>query len=173
MNWRDANAYAAWLNARLGVEAYGLPSEAQFEYANRAGSATRYWWDDEWDPARANGVRSFEGGRTSPVGAYPPNDFGLHDTTGNVWEWCADEWTNNLAELPEDGRPYGPQLRRSRKQQKENGRSPDCALRGGSWGNNPRVLRSAVRNRVGSGNRNDVRRLPSLQDALIPKSLCL
>jgi formylglycine-generating enzyme required for sulfatase activity len=115
VSWHDVNTYAAWLNARLGVEAYGLPSEAQWECG--AGSPTRYWWGDDWDPARANGSASFEGGRTSPVGAYPPNDFGLHDTTGNVWEWCADGWTNDLSNVPDNGRPYKPLVRRSRKQQ--------------------------------------------------------
>lgn len=155
VSWRDAMVYAQWLNERLGAEAYGLPSEAQAEYANRAYSLTRYWWGDPWDPARANGNHAFEGGRTSPVGAYPPNAFGLYDTTGNVWEWCADEWTEHLAELPEDGVPLSKVGRRSRKQQKKNDRSLGRALRGGSWYDYPRDLRSAVRYRLDSDSRSD------------------
>ena len=151
VSWDDANAYADWLNARLGVEAYGLPSEAQWEWACRAGTTTRWWWGDAWDAARANGASSFEGGRTSPAGVYPPNDFGLYDTTGNVWEWCADEWTGKLADLPEDGRPFGRPLDRKQNKQKNNGDSPRRAQRGGSWSGNPRDLRSAFRVRVVPG----------------------
>jgi formylglycine-generating enzyme required for sulfatase activity len=158
VSWDEANAYADWLNERLGVEAYGLPSEAQWEYTCRAGTNTRYWWGDDWDPTRANGAQLFEGARTSPVGHYGDkgeNPFHLSDMIGNVWEWCADSWTEQLKDLPPDGRPYGPQRTRARNQQNHEGNSSRRALRGGSWFSNPRILRSAVRNGGGPGIRGD------------------
>ena len=156
LDWNDANAYARWLNERLGTEAYGLPSEAQWEYACRGGTSTRRWWGDAWDPTRANGARTFEDGRTSPVGHYGPkgeNPFHLSDMIGNVYEWCSDAWTAKLSDLPPDGQPYGPQRSRNRKQQDEKVNAPDRALRGGSRSNGPRILRSAYRDRLGPGDR--------------------
>ena len=160
VSWNDAVAYAAWLNERLGAEAYGLPSEAQWEYACRGGKNSRYWWGDGWDPTRANGNRAFGKGRTSPVGHYEdkgqaPHPFNLSDMIGNVWEWCADSWTESLADIPPDGQPYFPQPSRNRKKQKENADSPARALRGGSWNDVPRSLRSAFRDSDGPGNRDD------------------
>ncbi len=160
VSWNDANAYAAWLNERLGAEFYSLPGEVQWERACRAGTPTRRWWGDAWDPSRANGARSFEGGRTSPVGHYGEkgeNNFKLSDMIGNVWEWCADVWTKNLSDLPADGRPYQPALKRSRSYKKQNNdvNSPDRALRGGAWNSVPRNLRSAIRSRNHPGNRNN------------------
>jgi len=74
---------------------------------------------------------------------------------GNVWEWCADSWTESLADIPPDGQPYFPQPSRNRKKQKENADSPARALRGGSWNDVPRSLRSAFRDSDGPGNRDD------------------
>jgi formylglycine-generating enzyme required for sulfatase activity len=145
VSWRDANAYADWLNEKLGVEAYGLPSETQFEYACRARTGARYWWGDDWDPSRANGNREFVGGRTSPVGQFGENPFKLADMSGNVWEWQADVWTDKLAGLPGDGAPCGPPVTRGRKRQTKTQEAPARALRGGSWSNYPRSLRAAFR----------------------------
>ena len=94
VSWNDANDYATWLNALLGIAVYRLPSEAQWEYACRAGTNTRRWWGDRWDPECANGGGSFERGRTSTVGHFPSNRWGLSDMIGNVWEWCADVWVD-------------------------------------------------------------------------------
>ena len=155
VSWDDANAYADWLNEKLGMEgAYRLPSEAEWEYCCRAGENTRRWWGDAWDPARANGDWKFEGGRTSPVDRFPANPWGLHDTIGKVWEWSADVWTASLSDLPEDGRPFAAFSSRKRKKQNENVNSPERALRGGSWGDNPRDLRSAIRDGSGADDRN-------------------
>ena len=148
VSWYDAQAYIAWLNDRLGTSAYRLPSEAQWEYACRAGTETRRWWGPSWDLARANGDRSFEGGRTSPVDHFKPNPWGLHDMIGNVWEWCADEWADNIALLPEDGSPFhgpGRQEKQQSGRKRKAPRSPGRALRGGSWGDDPGFLRSAFR----------------------------
>ncbi len=155
VDWNDANAYAAWLNERLGADAYRLPSEAQWEYACRAGTNGRRWWGDEWDAARANGQSSYEGGRTSPVDHFAPNPWGLHDTIGNVWEWCGDAWTGSLGDLPGDGHPYELPQSRGRKQQNKNVDSPDRALRGGSWNYGPGFLRAANRSRYGAVDRGD------------------
>ncbi|WP_158817971.1 SUMF1/EgtB/PvdO family nonheme iron enzyme [Methylocapsa sp. S129] len=159
LSWSDAQAYVAWLNGKLGGKAYRLPSEAEWEYACRAGTDTRRWWGDAWDAARANGARSFEGGRTSPVGHFAPNDWQLHDMIGNVWEWCADEWADNIAKLPEDGAAFGKLVRETHPKQipdvKKNKNRALRALRGGSWYGDPRGLRSANRGRCEPGDRFD------------------
>ena len=138
VSWHDAQAYCDWLNQRTGLRGdvgYRLPSEAEWEYACRAGTQTRRWWSDEWDPAKANGNQSFEGGKTSPVGRYAANAWGLHDMIGNVWEWCADSYVENIAELPADSAPY------------EGKQDSLRVLRGGSWVDFRRTSarRSAVR----------------------------
>ena len=149
INWNDAQAFVAWLNGRLGGAAYRLPSEAEWEYACRAGTNTRRWWGDAWDPTQANGARNFEFGRTSAVGQFPENPWRLHDVIGNVWEWCADEWADNISMLPEDATPFGSATPRGSSGRKNNEKSRDNmvrrALRGGSWGNDPGYLRSAIR----------------------------
>jgi len=147
VTWDDARAYADWLGARLGARVYALPREAQFEYAARAGTTTRRWWGDGWDPAKANGARKFEGGRTSPVDRFPANPWGLHDTIGNVWQWCADEWADKLSDLPADGSPQLRETGKRNKSHKNNDNSPERVLRGGSWDDVSRNLRSAVRYR--------------------------
>jgi formylglycine-generating enzyme required for sulfatase activity len=133
-----AQAYCAWLNRIAGPQSgfdYRLPSESEWEYACRAGTNTRRWWGDDWDPAKANGNRDFEGGKLSPVGHYLANPWGLHDMIGNVSEWCADRYTD-ISELPSDGQPYGATLSLSLR-----------VLRGGNWNSEPRKLRSASRDK--------------------------
>jgi formylglycine-generating enzyme required for sulfatase activity len=73
VSWDDVQAYVSWLNGKIGAGLYRLPSEAEWEYACRAGTTTRRWWGNSWDPRQANGAKQFEGGRTSLVGAYPAN----------------------------------------------------------------------------------------------------
>ncbi len=158
VNWEDAQAYVRWLSAETG-KSYRLPSEAEWEYAARAGTTTRRHWGDDSDDgcAYANGAdRTFEGRFddstvadctdgvvwTSPVGAYEPNAFGLHDTLGNVWEWVEDCWHDDYDGAPRDGSAWT--------------RGGDCGrrvLRGGSWSFVPRVLRSANRFRLDAENR--------------------
>ena len=152
VNWEDAQAYARWLSAETGEE-YRLPSESEWEYAARAGTTTRRHWGDDPDDgcAYANGgdrtaKRRFDDWTvadctdgvvwTSPVGAYEPNAFGLHDALGNVWEWVADCWHDDYDGAPRDGSAWT--------------RGGDCGrrvLRGGSWLSLPRILRSANRYR--------------------------
>jgi formylglycine-generating enzyme required for sulfatase activity len=151
VDWHDATAYVGWLNERLGIASYRLASEAEWEYACRAGTNTRRWWGDAWDPARANGDGKFEGGRTSPVDRFGPNPWGVHGMIGNVWEWCADAWADTIGDLPEDAAPFGFPNKTSRTKrvttQKLSIKSiPGLrVVRGGSWNDVPRGLRAAQR----------------------------
>ena len=135
VSWRDAEAYVRWLSQRTG-EQYRLLSEAEWEYAARAGSQTRYAWGDDMGRGRANcdGCGSRWGDTsTAPVGSFSPNAFGLHDMHGNVREWVSDCWNADYAGAPEDGEAW---------------LQGDCERRGvrdGSWNHFPAVLRSAVR----------------------------
>ena len=131
VSWEDAHAYVAWLSKATG-QPYRLPSEAEWEYAARAGTTTRYWWgDDPPTPKQANFGRNVD--ETTEVGSYPVNPWGLHDMNGNVWEWVEDCWNDSYEGAPKDGSAWT---------------SNDCnrrVLRGGSWGYVPEVLRSAFR----------------------------
>ena len=100
VSWADAQAYCAWLCKQTGRE-YRLPSEAQWEYACRAGTQTPFYFGNtiNTDQANFDGDYTYNGstkgkmrGMTTPVGSFPPNAFGLHDMHGNVWEWCQDAW---------------------------------------------------------------------------------
>jgi formylglycine-generating enzyme required for sulfatase activity len=108
VSWEDARDYAAWLTRTTGHR-YRLASEAEWEYAARAGARGDYWWGDKARRALANygatrccGLK--RGGRwlfTAPAGSFPANAFGLHDTAGNVWEWVEDCYTPSYgAPLP-------------------------------------------------------------------------
>jgi len=90
ISWQDAQVYIAWLSQETG-RAYRLPSEAEWEYACRAGTATRYSFGDAITPENANFSDSGLG-RTSEVGAYSANPWSLYDMHGNVWEWVEDDW---------------------------------------------------------------------------------
>ena len=123
VSWEDARAYVAWLSRETG-QAYRLLSEAEWEYAARAGTTTKYWWGDETRQNRANcdGCGSqWDVTQTAPVGSFRPNAFGLHDVHGNVWEWVQDCWNGNYAGAPGDGRAW------------KTGNCSRRVLRGGSW----------------------------------------
>lgn len=135
VSWQDTQSYVAWLSWETG-EDYRLPSEAEWEYAARAGSRTKYSWGNEYSSDRANcggrGCRS-RNRSTVPVGSYQANGFGLHDMHGNVWERLEDCWNDSYADAPSDG---SARLR------------PNCGrrvLRGGSWASDSFQLRSAYR----------------------------
>ncbi len=137
VSWDDAQAYVRWLSQRTG-QRYRLPSEAEWEYAARAGTATARYWGDGIAPAQAN----YGGNGTVEVGRYAANPFGLQDVLGNVWEWVEDCWNASYRGAPADGLPWT---------------TGECHLRvvrGGSWSFNPRNLRAANRNAHNSGNRN-------------------
>jgi formylglycine-generating enzyme required for sulfatase activity len=100
VSWRGAIAYALWLSERTG-QRYFLPTEAQWEYAARAGTETTFPWGDAFDPAAANCDAPHGVADLKPVGSYPPNPFGLRDMVGNVWQWVADCFPEDPADLSE------------------------------------------------------------------------
>jgi formylglycine-generating enzyme required for sulfatase activity len=131
VSWEGAQAYVSWLSHKTN-RPYRLPSEAEWEYAARAGTKTAYPWGETWDPALANGADSV--GRTTEVGAYPPNAFGLYDMIGNVWEWVEDCWHDNYDGAPDDGRAWI-DLKNCNTR----------VMRGGSWYRDPAGLLVASR----------------------------
>jgi len=105
VSWDDAVEYAKWLSEQTGKR-YRLPTEAEGEYAARAGTETDYWWGNEMKPGMANckdGDSRWGGRQTSPVGSFDPNPFGLYDTAGNVWQWVQDAWHENYQDAPDNG----------------------------------------------------------------------
>jgi formylglycine-generating enzyme required for sulfatase activity len=151
VSWNDAKAYADWLSRETGA-VYRLPSEAEFEYALRAGRASRYPWGDG-APARvlanltgdkdrsatsrswSKAFRDYDDGYwgPAPVRNYEPNVFGVHDLDGNVSEWVEDCWHDGYQRAPGDASPWV---------------NPGCArrvVRGGSWASAPDQARSAFR----------------------------
>ena len=134
VSWEDAVDYTQWLSSQTG-EHYRLPSEAEWEYAARAGSTTMYSWGNYIGDNRANcyGCGSRWDSQTAPVGSFSANRWGLHDMHGNVWEWVQDCWNDNYRGAPDDGSAW------------ESGNCHRHVSRGGSWGIGPRGLRSAER----------------------------
>jgi formylglycine-generating enzyme required for sulfatase activity len=107
VSWDEAKGYVSWLSQKTGQH-YRLLSESEYEYINRAGTSTEYFWGDKWDRRRANGGEKRLNGadgpfQTSPVGSFQPNGFGLYDTTGNVDSWTQDCWHDNYSGAPTDG----------------------------------------------------------------------
>ena len=136
VNWRDAKQYVAWLS-QLTRKKYRLLTEAEWEYAARAGAMTRYSWGDDPRGGNANcdgcGSR-WDRQQTAPVGSLKPNAFGLHDMLGNVWEWVEDRWHENYNGGPTDASAW------------LGGGDPNYrVVRGGSWRNESELVRSAVR----------------------------
>ena len=139
VSWFDAQSFIDWLNGRTGGN-YRLPTEAEWEYAARAGTTTEYIWGDDIGHNRANCSDYACGDHweyTTPVGSFPANAWGLHDVHGNVEEWMQDCWNDGYEGAPTDGSAWT---------------SGDCSRdrvsRGGSWDDDARNLRSASRSRV-------------------------
>jgi formylglycine-generating enzyme required for sulfatase activity len=130
ISWTDAQQFVSWLSRRTGRR-YRLPSEAEWEYATRATATTPFWTGTSIGTDQAN----FNSGpqRTYPVGSYPPNKFGLFDMVGNVWQWVEDCYVPDYVDAPTGG---SASKRASCLQR---------GLRGGSWIDLPRYLRSAQR----------------------------
>jgi formylglycine-generating enzyme required for sulfatase activity len=136
VSWGDAKQYVMWLSRSTGKE-YRLLTEAEWEYAARAGTATRYSWAADVGTGNANcdgcGSR-WDLQQTAPVGSFRPNAFGLHDMHGNVWEWVEDVWHPNYRGSPTDGSAW-----------LEGGDPNFRVVRGGSWRNEVALIGAAVR----------------------------
>ena len=138
VTWDDAHQYVAWLSKMTG-EPYRLLTEAEHEYARRAGTTTAYPWGDDIGTNKANcdGCGSqWDNKQTAPVGSFAPNGFGLFDMVGNVWEWVEDCYHDNYDGAPTDGSAWI--------------EGSDCktgVVRGGSWVNPPGILYAAYRRR--------------------------
>jgi formylglycine-generating enzyme required for sulfatase activity len=97
VSWDDARGYASWLSKKTG-KPYRLLSESEWEYVARAGATTTFWWGNDIGNGQGNCrgcVNGLAKDKTAPVGSYPPNKFGVHDTIGNVTEWVDDRWNAN------------------------------------------------------------------------------
>ncbi len=151
LSWREARAYAEWLAETTG-RPYRLLSEAEWEYAARAGTETRRYWGDDGNhadqcgfanAADATALATYAGWVTAPCndgnlltaagGTYAANAFGLHDMLGNVWEWVEDCHEPDYLDVPADGSAWVP---------------ADCwqrVMRGGAWSSEPKLLRAAAR----------------------------
>lgn len=144
VNRDDAKAYVAWLSRKTG-KTYRLLSEAEYEYAARAGTTTAYPWGNDVgkNNANCNGCGSqWDYRQTAPVGSFAPNRFGLYDMVGNVWALMEDCYEDGYSGAPTDGSAWA---------------SGDCSrrvLRGGSWFTGPLYLRSAYRGRGSNERRN-------------------
>jgi formylglycine-generating enzyme required for sulfatase activity len=138
VSWRDAKQYVAWLSQLTGKE-YRLLTEAEWEYAARAGANTRYSWGEDLGigNANCNGCGSqWDLQQTAPVGSFKPNGLGLYDMHGNVWEWVEDSWHETYDGAPADGLAW------------LGGGDPSFrVIRGGSWRNESELVRAAVRKR--------------------------
>jgi len=138
VSWNDAIAYAEWLSGETGRR-YRLPTEAEWEYAARAGAETTYWWGNEVKQGLANCIgcgSQWDGKQTAPVGSFKPNAFGLYDTAGNVLEWVQDCWHENYKGAPSDGSAW---------EQKDRGDCGRRGLRGGMWLRAHDIVRSSAR----------------------------
>jgi len=133
VSWLDVQSFIKQLNLKTG-QSFRLPTEAEWEYAARAGHSGRYGWHGGADKAYLyNWFGEGSSEKTHPVGQKRASDFGLHDMHGNVWEWVEDCWKGSYTDAPDDGRAW---------------RSGECTkrvLRGGSWDNDVNYLRSAYR----------------------------
>ena len=133
LSWLDAKEFVKWLSEKTG-QSYRLPSEAEWEYAARAGTSTPYWWGREIGTRQANCRECGGGGvQTSPVGSFKSNAFGLFDTAGNAAEWVEDCWNDNYRNAPRDGSAW------------TTGQCQLRGLRGGSFDSQAKYLRSQAR----------------------------
>ena len=161
VSWNDAVAFAEWLGRKEG-KTYRLPTEAEWEYACRAGTTTRYFHGDDAEalaevgnvedatarekyPDWKSAIAARDGFvYTAPVGRYRPNAWGLHDMHGNVWEWCWDWYGKDFYKASRVDDPAGPL------------EAADRVIRGGSWSSSPHFCRSAIRRRDTPGLRNSL-----------------
>ena len=135
ISWNDAQQFIGWLS-QLTQKTFRLPSEAEWEYAARGGTTTKFWWGDQLQTGMANCKgcgEPYDTAQPLKVGSFKPNPFGLHDMGGNVQQWVSDCWHKNYVGAPADGSPWI-----------EAG-CTSHVIRSGSWRNNPDYARAASR----------------------------
>ncbi|MCG2738278.1 MAG: formylglycine-generating enzyme family protein [Candidatus Methanoperedenaceae archaeon] len=141
VSWDDVQDFIKKLNQKEGANKYRLPTEAEWEYAARAGTTTSYSFGDDESKlvdyahysSYISSSFSYRGSKTNEVGQKKPNPWGLYDIHGSVWEWVQDKWYGNYNDAPIDG------------SSRESGDGSDRVIRGGSWQGDRRGLRSAIR----------------------------
>ncbi|WP_109477732.1 SUMF1/EgtB/PvdO family nonheme iron enzyme [Paraburkholderia sp. C35] len=135
LSWDDAQAYVKWLSKVTG-KTYRLPTEAEWEYADRAGTTTKYWWGEQMRKGMANCKNCgdpYNKDAPEPVGGFAANPNGLYDMNGGVWEWVGDCWHNSYQGAPNDGHVWD---------------APGCnmrVIRGGSWREGDDYMLSSTR----------------------------
>ena len=135
LSWDDTQMYLAWLSKATG-KTYRLPTEAEWEYAARGGTSTRYWWGHQMATGKASCKDCgppWQADAPVKAGSFAPNPFGLYDMNGSVWEWVSDCWHSSYQRAPSDGRSW---------------EEPDCrvrVLRGGSWREGASYMPSTTR----------------------------
>ncbi len=135
VSWDDAQQYVKWLSTISG-KPYRLPTEAEWEYAIRAGTSTRYWWGEQMRTGNANCKdcgQPWQQQGPANVGSFSANPFGLYDMNGSVWEWVSDCWHNSYKGAPADGRSWDDESCRIR------------VIRGGSWREGATYMPSSTR----------------------------
>jgi formylglycine-generating enzyme required for sulfatase activity len=144
VSWNDAQEYVVWL-AAVTRQPYRLPTEAEWEYAARGGTTTRFWWGNQMRPGAANcrdcggTAGAYDVQHPLKVGSFAPNPFGLHDMPGGVAQWVSDCWHRNYQNAPRDGSAWD---------------APNCrerVLRGGSWRHDSSYMRTAARSSYDAG----------------------
>ena len=141
VSWDDAQQYVKWLASTTG-KPYRLPTEAEWEYAARGGTSTRYWWGEQMATGKANCKecgQPWANEGPARAGSSAANAFGLHDTSGSVWEWVSDCWHNSFKDAPTDGRSWD---------------EPNCrvrVIRGGSWREGAPYMVASTRFRYDAG----------------------
>jgi formylglycine-generating enzyme required for sulfatase activity/class 3 adenylate cyclase len=135
LSWSDAQQFVEWLS-KVAQKSFRLPTEAEWEYAARGGTRTKFWWGDQPQAAMANCKgcnESYESSQPLKVGSFKPNPFGLYDMGGNIHQWVADCWHENYKGAPSDGSAWV---------------ESDClsrVIRSGSWKNDPSYVRPSNR----------------------------
>ncbi len=164
ISWHDAVEFFQRLSKITGIQ-FHLPSEAQWEYACRAGTTTPFYLGEtittdfanyDGNYTYAKGPKGIYRRQTTDVGSFPPNAFGLYDMHGNVWEWCADVWHGNYKGAPTDGSVWEIEKKGILAKLFKGGEDPNFRLlRGGSFGLDPYNCRTVGRRRVSSDYRFD------------------
>jgi len=129
VTWDEAVAFTRWLSKKTRKK-FRLPTEAEWEFAARGGTTTPYYWGENFGRSNANCAKCgspWDGKQTAPIGSFPANPFGLHDMTGNVYEWCLDTRHRSYEGAPTDGSAW------TKGGQKDSRGREFRMNRGGSW----------------------------------------